>query len=274
MKTIVVDPRLCIYCANCQNACKDEHCGTDRMPVAKAQPEGQFWIRIDEREVCSGDKVRLQRTPVICQHCENPACKDACEYGAISQRADELVVIDPEACQGCGACRDACPYGVVYENAALGISQKCTGCAHLIDAGWERPRCVNACPTDALRWVDEEELVEENLYAPLETLHPEYGTNPRMAYVRLHKSFACGSVFDLHTGASVEGARVVACGPVTGVRVEALTNNYGDFEAADLKPGFYEISISAEGYYPKTINRCDAREPINLGEIALVPRHV
>lgn len=274
MKTIVVDPRLCIYCANCQNACKDEHCGTDRLPAALAQPEGQFWIRIEEREVCSGDKMRLQRTPVICQHCENPACADACPNGAIVQREDGLVLIDPAACQGCGACREACPYGVIYENAEANVSQKCTGCAHLIDAGWERPRCVNACPTDALRWVDEEELTEENLYAPLERLHPEYGTKPRVAYVRMHRPFVCGSVYNLRENTSVEGACVEVRSLISGKTVEVRTSNYGDFSAEDLVPGYYDLTFTCEGYYPKTINRCDVREALNIGDVALVPHRV
>lgn len=272
MKRFVVDPSLCIYCANCQNACKDEHCGVDRLPVAASQGEGQFWIRIDEREVCSADKVRLQRTPVICQHCENPACAEACPHGAVSKRSDGLVIIDSAACQGCGACREACPYSVIYENTALGISQKCTGCAHLLDAGWERPRCVNACPTDALRWVDDDELTDENLYAPLEVLHPEYGTEPNVAYVRLHKPFLCGNVFDPRANISLDEVSVTVTGPVTGVKVTTTSNNYGDFSAENLAPGFYDVTFVREGYYPKTVRGCDVREAVNVGDIALAAK--
>ena len=41
------------------------------------------------------------------------------------------------------------PIDAIYMNDALQIAQKCTGCAHLLDAGWTEPRCVDACPTGA-----------------------------------------------------------------------------------------------------------------------------
>jgi Fe-S-cluster-containing dehydrogenase component len=37
----------------------------------------------------------------------------------------------------------------------LMIAQKCTGCAHLVDKG-DIPRCVYACPTEALKFCEEE----------------------------------------------------------------------------------------------------------------------
>ena len=45
----IIDVERCNGCYNCQIACKDEHCGNDRMPYAKAQPDtGQFWCRVEE----------------------------------------------------------------------------------------------------------------------------------------------------------------------------------------------------------------------------------
>lgn len=59
----------------------------------------------------------------------------------------------------------------------------------LLDAGWDKPRCVTACPTDALSFVEASELTAENLYAPLERMNPEFGTKPRVAYVKIPKPF-------------------------------------------------------------------------------------
>ena len=42
-------------------------------------------------------------------------------------------MIDPVKCVGCKLCPDTCPNGMIYFNENLNISQKCTGCAHLID---------------------------------------------------------------------------------------------------------------------------------------------
>ena len=79
---------------------------------------------------------------------------------AIYKREDGLVIIDPVKCTGCKNCVDACPYGVIYFNDGLNIAQKCTGCAHLLDSGWKEPRCVDACPTLALKFMEESEAKE------------------------------------------------------------------------------------------------------------------
>ena len=52
---------------------------------------------------------------------------------------------------------DACPYGAIYFNEDLNIAQKCTGCAHLLDSGWTETRCADACPTLAIKIMDEDE---------------------------------------------------------------------------------------------------------------------
>ena len=269
MKTILIDVDRCTQCCNCQIACKDEHCGNDWRPVAAPQSEGQFWVRVDQREVCSGTRTQVTRVPIICQHCENPACLDACPNGAISKREDGIVLIDPDACKGCGSCREACPYGVIYENDVLGISQKCTMCAHLLDNGWDRPRCVAACPSDALRFVDEEELVDDALPAPLERLLPEAGTRPRVAYLNLPKPFIGGEVYSPREDICLEGVKVTARSAVTGATFETETDNFGDFRIARIDPGIYSVSFEIDGYHPKTISNIDAREAVNMEEIAL-----
>ena len=48
----------------------------------------------------------------------------------------------------------SCPYRVIFWNEAANIPQKCTFCAHLLDDGWSEPRCVEACPTEALVFGD------------------------------------------------------------------------------------------------------------------------
>jgi Fe-S-cluster-containing dehydrogenase component len=66
-----------------------------------------------------------------------------------------------EKCDGCGKCMQACPYDAIYFNEDLKVCQKCTGCAHLLDNGFELPRCVEACPTEAMQFGEECDM-EEN----------------------------------------------------------------------------------------------------------------
>ena len=74
--------------------------------------------------------------------------------GAVYRRPDGIVIIDPERSKGQKAIAEACPIGAVYWNDELGLPQKCTMCAHLLDKGYAAPRCVEACPNDALHFGD------------------------------------------------------------------------------------------------------------------------
>lgn len=272
MKTILVDPSLCIQCTNCQISCKDEHADNDWTPIAAPQAKGQFWIRIDERETGSGSRMRLERTPVLCQHCENAPCIAACPNNAIYTRPDGIVIIDPVACKGCGTCRAACPYDAVFENPQLGISQKCTMCAHLLDEGWDAPRCVRGCPTDALQYVDVESMNQRDLPAPLERLMPDEETNPRVAYIRTHKPFVAGGVISPKEGKALDGACVTATHQVTGSFYRTQTDTYGDFTVNAIEPGFYTIEVLIDGYYPRVFTDYDLREAKNMGEVRLYPK--
>ena len=272
MKTILVDPSLCIQCTNCQISCKDEHTDNDWTPIAAPQAKGQFWIRIDERETGSGSRMRLERTPVLCQHCENAPCIAVCPNNAIYTRPDGIVIIDPVACKGCGTCRAACPYDAVFKNPQLGISQKCTMCAHLLDEGWDAPRCVRGCPTDALQYVDVKSLNQRDLPAPLERLMPDEETNPRVAYIRTHKPYVAGGVISPKEGKALDDACVTATHQVTGSIYRTQTDTYGDFAVNAIELGFYTIEVMIDGYYPRVFTDYDLREAKNMGEVRLYPK--
>ena len=270
MKTILIDPSRCLQCCNCQNSCKDEHCDNDWSPIAAKKGSGQFWIKIIERQSGTGSRMRLHRTPVICMQCENPACLKACGNDAIYQRDDGIVIIDPTRCKGCGSCRAGCGYGVIYSNEELGISQKCTMCAHLLDAGWSKPRCVNACPSDALSYVDESELIDENLYAPLEYLHPELGTSPRVVYVNLPRPFVAGAVYSPSEDICLDKVELTLTAPATGFVYFAQSGMLGEFRFSGIEPGIYELSLEKDGYDTKVISKLDARDGLNVGDIRLI----
>ena len=155
---IAIDSARCMACYACFMACKDEHCGWDTT-VSKAQPHmGQFWMNIKEWE--RGDNERRIKTatvPTPCSHCDNPACMAAAKDGAVYKREDGIVIIDPVKAKGQKQIVDACPVGAVYWNEEEQIPQKCTMCAHLLDDPdypGKEPRCVEACPNQALIFGD------------------------------------------------------------------------------------------------------------------------
>ena len=69
---------------------------------------------------------------------------------AVYQRPDGIVLIDPEKAKDRKEIVDTCPYGAIWWNQETATPQKCTFCVHLLEDGWQQPRCVQACPTDAL----------------------------------------------------------------------------------------------------------------------------
>ena len=248
-KKIIVDIARCSGCYNCQLACKDEHAGNDWLPYAAAQPlTGQFWCRVEDHVHGTIPKVKIHYEAQMCRHCEDAACMNACEHGAIYRREDGLVLINPAKCIGCKACVEACPFKMVYFNEEKNLAQKCTGCAHLLDAGLGKPRCVEACPTDALQIVEGE---------------PEDGL--RVVYKNRPGRFIGGLVYDPEEKEVVIGATCI----LSDGR-ETVTDDFGDFWFHNLPEGEYGLIIRAEGFAPKVFESLSTvGVDLNLGDIPL-----
>lgn len=268
-KVFVVDVARCNGCYCCQIACKDEHVGNDWSPYAKSQPDtGQFWCRLNEYTRGTVPKVKLHYVAVPCQHCAEARCLEACPVeGAIYRREDGLVVADPQKCTGCRECLLSCPYDALFFNEELNIVQKCTGCAHLLDDGWTVPRCVDICPTGALKFGDESEFAAEIGQATL--LGPADETKPRVYYLNVPKRFIGGLVYDPAAKEIVEGARCTLVDAETGEKFVVQSDGFGDFWFKDLKEGLFSLTIEVEGFVPTTFAPLDTIDDVNLGEIAL-----
>jgi len=150
---LVIDLNKCNACYNCFVACKDEYWDNDWLPYSRAQPKlGQQWLRLEKKERGQFPFITVTYMPIMCMHCEEAPCISACPLGAIYRRSDGVVIIDPGKCDmsKCNReCVSACPYQAIFLNEDLGVAQKCTLCAHLLDKG-RQPRCVEACPTGAM----------------------------------------------------------------------------------------------------------------------------
>ena len=137
---MVIDITRCNGCYNCFIACRDEYWGNDYPPYSLAQPvTGHFWMRLMERERGKYPKVKVAYVPITCMHCEDAPCVKASPNGAVYRRQDGIVLIDPQKAKGQKNLVSSCPYRVIYWNEDKEIPQKCTLCAHLMDAGWKEP---------------------------------------------------------------------------------------------------------------------------------------
>lgn len=264
---LIIDVAKCEGCYNCFLACKDEHVDNDFPPYAIAQPKhGQRWIDIVTKERGQFPDIDVANLPVPCMHCDNAPCMKK-GGGAIYKMDNGIVIIDPEKTKNKKEIVDACPYGAIFWNEEKNAAQKCSLCAHLLADGWKEPRCVQACPTGAMRMIKAEDtrmkqiISEENL----EVLHPEYKTQPRVFYKNLYrylKCFIAGDVAFKKDGIvdCAEGAKVTLFKDSQRIG-EVITDNYGDFKFDKLeeKSGRYTLEIIYKEYGKKTIE-------VELGE--------
>jgi len=175
---MVVDLRRCIGCHACSIACKTEN----------EVPLGSFRNRVRYLEQPKAETLSF--LPLLCMHCQDAPCLDACPTQAPTRLADGRVVINQDKCCGMKACISACPYGAIYTDAKSGRADKCDLCTHRTSLGME-PACVASCPTDALRYGDlgdsDDPLVKYAKEHNAKPFKEDAGTQPSILYVNHEK---------------------------------------------------------------------------------------
>lgn len=248
---MIIDVATCHNCNNCFVTTKDEHVDNDHGDYAAAQPlHGHRWIDIHVKERGQAPMVEANYLPVMCNQCDHAPCVEAAgSSGAVYKREDGIVIISPTKAKGKKEIVASCPYGHIWWNEESELPQKWIFDAHLLDAGWDKPRCVQACPTGTLLSlkISDQELAEKIKNEGLEPLHPEYGTKPRIYYKNLHlinKLFVGGTVVATRGGIEdcIKGAKVtLLTGKPQPKTVE--TDTYGDFKVDRIKPDQTAISL-------------------------------
>jgi Fe-S-cluster-containing dehydrogenase component len=134
---LFLDPSRCIGCQACYHACSE--CDTHRG-------ESMIHLEYVDREASP------QTVPVVCMHCEDPACARVCPADAIKKTPDGIVQSALEArCIGCSNCVLACPFGVPRYVARLDQMMKCDMCYDRTSVG-RKPMCASVCPSGAIAY--------------------------------------------------------------------------------------------------------------------------
>jgi Fe-S-cluster-containing dehydrogenase component len=267
----------CGDCNNCFLACKDEYVDNDYLPYSVAQPRHDHrWMNIMRQERGQFPMVDVAFLPVPCMHCDDAPCIRKAKNNAVYKKDNGIVIIDPVKARGQKDIVSSCPYGVIWWNEEKNVPQKCTLCAHLLDDGWKEPRCVQSCPTGALRVIKTDDskigqiIKDENL----EVLHPEYGTKPRVYYRNLYRFFKCfiGGTVAIEVAGEIdcaEGAMVTLFKDSQKIG-EAVTDNYGDFKFDNLQgnSGKYRLEIILKGHKEKCLE-IDLTASKNIGTILI-----
>jgi Fe-S-cluster-containing hydrogenase component 2 len=149
-KFVSVDPGKCIGCGLCEYACTVE------------KGEG-IWNPIRSR-------IRVVRmAPVFnfaltCRGCQDARCVKACPERALSQsEATGLLIMDETKCKGCDWCVQACEHGGITIHSDTGKAIACNLCEG-------EPKCVEACPEEALEIVESDEAAEKRFNDALSNL--------------------------------------------------------------------------------------------------------
>ena len=208
---MVIDVRKCQEagdCKKCREACHLTH----NVPDFDNPKDEIKWVWKESFEHALGDQdheylsasIKHAHMPVLCNHCDEPACVKVCPTGATFKREkDGLVMMDWHRCIGCRYCMAACPYGSrsfnwrdprpfieniqpEFPTRSRGVVEKCTFCDERLIRG-QLPACVEACEAGAMVFGDLEDPESDvrKLLAERFSMRrkPGLGTQPEVYYL-------------------------------------------------------------------------------------------
>ena len=194
-RTTLVDITKCIGCRACQVACKqwNDRPGEDTALEPDLGFQNPAVLSAKTLTLISFHEIPDEKAPGglhyastmwRCLHCLEPACVSSCPTTALFRLDEGPVTYEEDKCIGCRYCMWACPWGVPsadWDTRSPKI-HKCTHCADRCDQPLpaarntealneveqqefrdriQIPACVKACPADALKYGDREEMLTE-----------------------------------------------------------------------------------------------------------------
>ncbi len=238
---MVVDLDRCTGCQACVVACQAENNIPINRKDLFLQRRAYEWIRIERYWEGDFPNVKARFIPILCQHCETAPCEPVCPVFATYHTDEGLNAQLYNRCVGTRYCINNCPYQVRFFNyweegwparltnqlnpdvtvRSRGITEKCSFCVQRLrraELKVERqnktrlndqqlkdgnylPACVQACPTNALVFGDQnddnsqikpyfDDVNEHNIHHAAERktrgyrLLEEMNTKPNLIYLK------------------------------------------------------------------------------------------
>ncbi|MHB8834859.1 MAG: sulfate respiration complex iron-sulfur protein HmcB [Candidatus Methylomirabilia bacterium] len=165
---MLTDTTRCIGCRSCEAACNtvnklkapEKRFDDPSVFEEKRRPDGNTYTVVN-RYLTGKDKKPVFRK-IQCNHCNEPACANACPVGAYKKTPEGPVTYNEKVCIGCRYCMVACPFyvpGYSYDSAFEPEIRKCQMCFTRITKGG-LPGCAEACPAGAITFGRRKDLLK------------------------------------------------------------------------------------------------------------------
>ncbi|MFA6001844.1 MAG: 4Fe-4S dicluster domain-containing protein [Thermoleophilia bacterium] len=180
--SMIIRQDNCIDCERCVQACaKTNHV-----------PEYGYRTRILEQEHPESTDRTREFIPVLCNHCNNPACVRACPTKATYKNKENgIVMVDKDKCIGCKTCMSACPFNGRYYNEETKSVDKCNFCFDTrLSQGETSTACASACPAKVRIFGDLSDPQSEvykrvhDVEKSVWVQRPETGVKPNVFYTK------------------------------------------------------------------------------------------
>ncbi len=273
---LIIDVGKGVDFINAVLSAKDEYVGNEH-------PGYSAPVAVESSDIITLERRVRGETPVVdavnvlrmCNHCDDAPCMKA-GGDAVRKRDDGIVIIDPEKAKGRRDIVDACPYDAIVWNEELQLPQSWIFDAHLLDQGWENPRCIAACAAGGIEAVKvtDDEMQKRVADEKLEVIDPELDTKPRVYYRNLYRyntALVGGTVTSESDAVEecVEGATatlIVRGSEESVVETDAFGEFRFDHVAANTGP--CEIKIACDGFATQTLS-IDVQDSTNVGVVRL-----